>query len=234
MGHGINVTRIWEIDFFRGIAIILMVLFHLLYDLAVFFNFSIKYETGLIYYMGKMAASLFIIVAGISCSFSTNNAKRGIKLIVLGMLVYLVTFVFVPGSNIIFGILQFLGLSMLLYSLINKLSSYLLFIFGTTVIILNYSISAISMKNNWLAPIGLLGPQFSSVDYYPIIPWFGLFIYGVVFSKLFYREKRSLFKFDLRNNLLSSLGRHSLLIYLLHQPIILFIIFMIYKLTKIL
>ena len=232
MVHGVNQTRIWEIDFFRGIAIILMVIFHLLYDLAVFYNFSIKYETGLIYYTGKIAASLFIIVAGISCSFSKNNAIRGIKLIGLGMLIYIVTSVFVPGSNIIFGILQFLGLSMLLYSLINKLGLYQLFILGTTVIILNSFISVISLKNNWLVPIGLLGPQFSSVDYYPIIPWFGLFIYGVVFSKLFYREKRSLFKFDLSNNLLGLLGRHSLLIYLLHQPIILLILFLIDILIK--
>ena len=224
----VNQTRIWEIDFLRGIAIILMVIFHLLYDLSVFCDFPIDYKTGIVFYTGKIAASLFIIVAGISCSFSKNNAIRGIKLIVLGMLIYIITSVFVPAANIIFGILQFLGFSMLLYYFVNKLGPYQLLVLGTALIILDSTVSGLSMKNNWLAPIGLVSSQFSSVDYYPIIPWFGLFIYGIVFSKFFYREKRSLFEFDLSNNCLGFLGRHSLMIYLIHQPI-LFIIILSYK-----
>ncbi|ACV62899.1 protein of unknown function DUF1624 [Desulfofarcimen acetoxidans DSM 771] len=226
-------NRIWEIDFIRGIAIILMIIFHLLYDLAVFYNFPINIQTGIIYYTGKIAASLFIVVAGVSCSFSKNNLKRGTLLISLGMLIYLLTAVFVPGSNIIFGILQFLGLSMLLSPLVNRLDPCPLFVIGSIIIISKVYISDLTIGNSWFCPVGLPGPQFSSIDYYPLIPWFGPFLYGIAINKLFYREKHSLFKFSPpQKNLFCFLGQHSLLIYLVHQPVLLLILFLIYTLGK--
>jgi len=219
--------RIWEIDLLRGIAIVLMMVFHLLFDLAEFYHFPFDYSRGLIYYTGKTSASLFILVAGASCSTSRNNLRRGLKVFSLGILIFAVTAVLLPGSNMFFGILPFLGVSMILFPLFQKLPGYTLIAAGTAVLLAGQLASRLTMPNNWLAPIGLLGRTFSAADYYPVFPWFGVFLYGVACSKLLYRKKKSLFKIDLNKNPLVLLGRHSLLVYLVHQPLILTILFFI-------
>jgi uncharacterized membrane protein len=83
------------------------------------------------------------------------------------------------------------------------------------------------MGNNLLAPLGLLGKGFSSADYFPIIPWLGPFLIGVGLSKTVYREPRSIMPFMVPNNPISAAGRHSLLIYIAHQPIILGILYVV-------
>ena len=219
--------RIWELDFFRGLAILLMVIFHLIYDLNAFYQIPIQYDQGPVYYIGKVAAGLFIFVAGISCSLSRNNLKRGIKLVLWGMVITLVTSVTVPGSNIIFGILHFLGVSILLYPLFKQLNHPLMLLLGTVIILSGIFLDNIIMSNNWLAPLGLLSGNFYSVDYYPLIPWFGLFLYGVAGGQILYRDRKSHFHFRPKNSVLSTLGTHSLFIYLIHQPVLLLFLYLI-------
>ncbi|MHB1042702.1 MAG: heparan-alpha-glucosaminide N-acetyltransferase [Eubacteriales bacterium] len=223
--------RVWEIDIFRGIAIILMVFFHLIYDLAEFHGVPVVYDHGPVYFAGKTAASLFIMVAGISSTLSRNNVKRGLKLVFLGFLIFIVTSIFVPGSNIIFGILQFLGVSMLLYPLFKNFNAYLVVLLGTAVILSGPYLFRITMPNNWLAPIGLLSRTFYSADYFPLFPWFGVFLYGIAMGKLLYKEKRSLLKLNAGGSPLVYLGRHSLFIYLVHQPVLLLVLLAVFQLN---
>ncbi|RYD05969.1 hypothetical protein N752_06905 [Desulforamulus aquiferis] len=165
--------RIWELDFFRGIAIIIMVLFHLLFDLNEFYNVPINYEQGLIYYSGKLAASIFIFISGISCTLSKNNLKRGLILLMIALVITIITAYAVPGSNIFFGILHFLGVSILLYSIIKNINPSFLFILGGIIILGGQYKNQLTMPNNLLAPVGLLGEPFYSMDYYPLIPGLG-------------------------------------------------------------
>jgi len=223
-----NNVRIWEIDFLRGIAILLMGFSHLIYDLNVFFKLPVGYQEGIGYYTGKVAASLFILIAGLSCSLSRNNLKRGLVLIGLGLLITLVTSIAVPGSNIVFGILHFLGVSILADHFFRDLAAWKLITMGTFIIIAGPYVSGVNMPNNFLVPLGLFEKNFSSFDYYPLIPWFGLFLYGMALFKLKYREKKSLFNIDLSNNLIVWLGQRALLIYLVHQPVILGILYLFF------
>lgn len=220
--------RVWEIDLLRGIAIILMVFFHLIYDLAEYHGVPVVYDNGPVYFTGKLAASLFIMVAGISCTLSRNNTKRGLKLILWGFVIFVVTSIFSPGSNIIFGILQFLGVSILLYPLFKNFNAYLLMLLGTAVILSGPYLYRITMPNNWLAPLGLLSQTFYSADYFPLFPWFGVFLYGSALGKLLYKQKRSLLKLDISGNPLVALGRHSLFIYLVHQPVLLLVLLFVF------
>lgn len=183
--------RLWEIDILRGIALVLMVFYHLLYDLNVFFTFNIAYNKGLFYLIGKSAAILFILVAGISSSFSKNNTLRGLKLIIWGYVIFLVTYIVVPGSNIVFGILQFLGVCLLLYPVFKKISPYVLAAAGTTIILTGEFTAQLSVGQNWLVPLGLREPSFSSADYFPLIPWLGVFLWGVSISKIVYKQKKA-------------------------------------------
>jgi uncharacterized membrane protein len=72
-----------------------------------------------------------------------------------------------------------------------------------------------------------MSSNFFSADYYPVFPWIGVFVYGIALSKILYREKKSLFKFNLKDNIISFAGKHSLLIYVVHQPIILLVLTLI-------
>lgn len=225
-----STSRIWELDFLRGLAILLMVFFHLMFDLNEFFQVPIPYEHGVVYFIGRLAAVLFILLAGISCSLSRNNLRRGMKILAWGLVVTLVTSIAVPGLNIFFGILHFLGTSILLYHLIHELRPSLLFILGVLTIATGYAFEQITMPNHLLAPLGLLGDDFYSADYYPLFPWFGLFLWGTAFGKCLYPSKSSLFPGKPAHHLLSYLGKHSLWIYLLHQPILLLVLYPIFAL----
>jgi len=227
MKQSVNHQRLWEIDVTRGIALVLMITYHLLYDLKEFFNFNIAYDQGWFYLIGKAAAVLFILVAGLSAAFSQKNPSRGLKLIGWGVVIFLVTSLAVPGSNIVFGILQFLGVCLLLYPLFKNMPPYLIAALGTAFLLSGDFTAQVAMHQNWLAPLGFRTPSFSSVDYFPLIPWLGVFLWGAAVSKLVYRQKKSLFKTG--NHLfrpLATVGRHTLSIYLLHQPILLVVLYL--------
>lgn len=212
--------RIWELDFFRGIALMAMVYFHVVYDMREFFNFSIRYEAGMNFYIGKFSVILFILISGISCSLSRSNAKRGLKLLGVALLVSLFSYIYNPGFVIKFGIIHFFAASMLLYPLINRLNTLFLFAFGTVIIALNTYTSKISVSNDVLFPFGVTSPGFVSSDYYSLIPWLGLFFYGIALGRILYKNRVSLFGFEIGNNPISFFGRHTLILYVIHQPLI--------------
>lgn len=220
-------SRIWEIDFFRGIAIMLMVIFHIVFDLSDLYNFPYAYDRGIFYFVGKAAAILFMLIAGISCSFSRNNIKRGIKVFALAMAITLATYLFMRDLTIKFGILHFLGICMILYPLLKKMNRNWLLIGGTLSIAAGNYMSKAVMPFDFLFPIGLTSSNFTSGDYYPIFPWIGMFMFGIVAGKILYSKKKSLFKSQAPDNPVMFMGRHSLLIYIVHQPIILLILKML-------
>jgi len=226
MGEGFNHKRIWEIDFFRGIALILMIIFHVVFDLKEFAHVSVNYVSGFYYYIGKSAGILFILLAAISCHFSKSNTKRGLQILGMGLVITLVSHLFNPSYGIKFGILHFLGTSIIIYPLFKDINKWLLLIFGTIIIILGNYFKLINMPFDYLFIFGLSSELFISADYYPLLPWFGVFLYGIFISKLLYREKKSLFSFLPRFNFVSYLGRHTFSIYLIHQPLIILLIWL--------
>lgn len=223
--------RAWEIDYLRGIAIILMILFHLIFDLTEFYNHSIPYLSGFWYYEGKMAAILFIFVSGISSNFSERNLQRGVKVFGFGMLLSVVTFIPFPQDFIKFGILHFFGISMIIYHFIRKLDRKYLLLIAVAAIIVGNIFDKMTVSVPYLFPIGLLNNSFSSLDYYPLLPWIGVFLFGAVIGKTFYKKRESIFKFEAPSiKILSYHSQHSILIYLLQQPILLALLYIIHKL----
>lgn len=222
-------SRIRELDILRGIALLCMIFFHLIYDLNYYYHMPVSYDSGFIYYLGKGAATLFIFISGISCTLTRSNFKRGIILFFWALLVTASTSVAVPGSNIFFGILHLLAVSILLFPIFSKINPYLLLLLGTLVIVTGFFMTGITMPNNLLSPIGLLGETFYSADYYPLFPWFGPFLYGIALGKLKYRHQKGLVPFNPgQKNFLDLLGQHSLTIYLLHQPVLLAMLYTIF------
>jgi uncharacterized membrane protein len=213
-------VRIWELDFFRGIALIFMIYFHTVYDLKEFYYWPISYETGINFYIGKLSAILFILISGVSTHLSKNTVKRGLRVLLYAMVLTVVSHLFNPYYGVKFGILHFLGLSMIISPLFKNINKYLQIIIGIVIISFGDFMVHISTPYTFLFPLGIMGPGFLSSDYYPLIPWLGVFLIGMSLGKFLYTNKRSLFSFTLEDNLISKAGQNTLIIYLIHQPTI--------------
>lgn len=213
-------TRIWEIDFLRGLAIILMVLFHLIVDLRDFFGYAIEYLTGFWFYVGKLSAIMFISTAGISATLSRNTLKHGLQIFLWGMVLTVITYFYNPLTYIRFGILHLLGFSIVSYHLIAWLRPVRLFVAALMLMIIGCLLVPLPTTSPYLFPLGFVTATFASLDYYPIVPWYGVFLLGVAVGKVVYSMKKSRFHRPFFTPI-SRLGQHSLMIYLVHQPILL-------------
>lgn len=219
--------RVWEIDLLRGIALILMIYFHIIYDMDELFSYNVSYESSINWYIGKASGTLFIFVSGISSYLSGNNFKRALKILGIALIITIATHLFNSDLGIKFGILHFLGTSILLSIGLRKINSIVLVLLGTLLIFLGPAVARATVEHNWFFPLGFSTGNFISSDYYPLIPWFGVFLYGLAAGRIFYQEKKSLFSYIIKDNILSYAGRKTLLIYLIHQPAIMITLYLI-------
>ena len=229
-------ARIWEVDFLRGLSIILMVGYHLLYDLGEmvglgsFLGFSTNLSTRAWTIAQYFFAGLFVVLSGISSTLSRGNVRRGLKLLAVALLVTAATFVFDRSSTILFGILHCLAVSILVYGLFFKnAGAAACAAAGAAVIGISIAIPAVlkgvPIRFDWLLPFGIHSPTLSSFDYFPLFPWFGIFLIGSALGKSVYAAKRSPISRRLPVTFVNIAGRHSLLIYIVHQPIILAVLY---------
>src|SRR5690554_5523073 len=93
-------NRVWEIDLLRTVAIILLVVFHLVYDLNEFAGLDVNYWSGFWYWVGRAAAWTFIFLSGISSGFSRNTIKRGIRVFGFGIVITMATYFFLGEQYI--------------------------------------------------------------------------------------------------------------------------------------
>lgn len=218
-------TRIREIDVLRALAILLMIVFHAVYDLAVFGNVPLSYTDGAWFYVGKASAILFILLSGLSTTLGRAHRRRAAQVWAAALGVTLATYLFSPGNYVRFGILHFLGTGMLLYPLLQRLSPPLLTMVSTLILLATPAITNISGHpySSLLLPLGIMPSGFMSMDYYPLFPWLSIFVLGVAIGKVLYTSRLPLCNLPdtpaLR--LIEGCGRHSLPIYLLHQPVLL-------------
>lgn len=230
--------RFWEIDFLRGIAIIMMIIFHFLWNLNYFYKFNIILSSGFWKIFQITAACLFLFLVGISLTISNikknvkykKYLKSGLKIFSFGLIITLVTIFIFPNSFVIFGILHLIGISIIISYIFRKFK-YVNLILGISFIIIGNILKNYVVNFNWLIFLGLRPNIFSSVDYFPIFPWFGMILIGLFFGKILYSTNKRNFKLkNLSENpiikVLCFLGKKSLIIYLLHQ-IVLYGIFFI-------
>ncbi|HDK26202.1 MAG TPA: DUF1624 domain-containing protein [Candidatus Atribacteria bacterium] len=240
--------RFWEIDFLRGIAIIMMVLYHLLYNLHYFAYYNVNVYSGFWMYFARTTATLFIFLVGLSLSISFSRAKqlssrvtmetklflkylrRGLKVFSWGLIITSITWVFLREGFVIFGILHLIGISIILAYPFLKLRYWNLLI-GLFCIFIGAYLKSFVFNFCWLSWLGFRPAKFYTVDYFPLLPWFGVVLIGIFFGNLFYPDYSR--KFQLADfsslsgvKMLCFLGKHSLLIYLLHQPIIIAVLYL--------
>lgn len=229
--------RFWEIDTLRGIAIIFMITFHVFFDLGYFGIFPSISENISLSLIGKIAFILFLFLSGVSLSLSRSKAlsrwqkpafskylKRGLYIFGYGLVITAVTKIYFEDGFIIFGILHLIGVSIIIsYPLLRFIK--LNVILGIAVLIAGFIISVLNLPFPWLLWIGLKPENFYTLDYFPIFPYYGLVLLGIAYGNYFYKSYKRRFTLpDLSRNyfikFLEFMGRHSLFIYLLHQPVI--------------
>lgn len=230
--------RIWEIDFLRGLSIILVVCYHLLYDLGAyvgvqrFFGFSTDLTTVAWTIAQYFFAGLFIVLSGTSSTLTRSNVRRGLRLLAVSLLVTAITYVFDPASAVWFGILQLLAVSILIFGAVfEKAKPVACAVWGVFVLglgaALHFVKKGMTIRFDWLLPFGIHSPDYSSFDYFPLIPWFGIFLIGAAMGKSVYAPRQSLLPWDLPQTFVNAAGRHSLLIYIAHQPVILAVLYVL-------
>lgn len=221
-----------EIDVLRAAAVVLMVVFHLVYDLNKFAGLNINYQAPLWLLIGKASALLFIFISGLSSGFSRSSAKRGLKVLFYGMGITVATYLVVKDEYVRFGILHFLGVTMILSSIFLQLPKWTLWGLAGFSVLLGFWFKDRVLKTSLLLPLGLMNDGFRSIDYYPIFPYLAVTIMGIITYKTFY-DQRSIrniplpFKYELNSKLIQWVSRKSLGIYLVHQPILLAIVLMV-------
>ena len=154
--------------------------------------------------------------------------KRGLKIFGLGMLITLVSWIYLAEGFIIFGALHCIGIS-IIFAYYFLHIRYLNLLIGVICIFTGVILKTITFDFYWLLWLGFKPSQFYTVDYFPLLPWFGVVLIGIFLGNSLYPHYKRIFKLKnlLKLKIIKSvclLGQRSLIIYFLHQPIILIII----------
>lgn len=209
--------RIWELDALRGICILGMLVFHLIYDITQLYGLITWRLPDWLTVVAEVGGGVFILLSGLCVTLGSHPVKRGLIVFACGMACTLATWAF--GMTIRFGILHCLGICMLLWPLCRKLSNRALTLLGLLILVTGWYIYRfdVTTQLRFMYPLGITYPGFSSGDYYPLIPCLGWFLLGSVLGRTLYRNQTSLLPG--RASFLELCGRHSLIIYLVHQPL---------------
>ena len=217
--------RVSWLDGWRGTALYLMLLYHLLFDFYMFgwmgWDQIMSWPLVL---MEKYIAYSFILCAGISATLTRSNVRRG--LITLAAAVPVTAASFVVGAPILFGVLQFLGLAMLIYAavggLVRRVPLRLAPVLWLALFVLFHVLTdRVLVDVKWLFWLGFRYPGYISYDHFPVLPYIFLFFLGSWMGQLLaaYGDRLPLLR-RTAPRWLTVPGSHTLWIYLLHQPVL--------------
>ncbi len=221
-------NRLYFLDFLRGTLLLIMVIYHYLFNLSYFFNYPVNLDVFFLKIIPPVFSSCFLLVSGYSSNLSRNSFNRGLYVLFWGMIITIVTFLFIPEAPVYFGILHCIGIMMIFSNYLKQKSDKYLIITGLIVFLLSFITKEIQSGNNLFLFLGITSNSFASLDYYPIIPHGSFFIFGIFLG----RKKIPAFFYKNPENkigeVLTLAGKNSLKVYLLHQPLF----FVIYYLIK--
>lgn len=232
--------RYHMLDFLRGICILLVVWYHTVYNLSEIFGgeYAFFRHRGMGIFRDCFV-SVLIVLAGISCSLTRSNLRRGIKTLLLGLAITAVTAIAMPSQKILFGILHFFGCAMLLWALCGKWMEKIPAIPGAAVCVVLffllqdlYAGSTGMFRSFFFYVLGFRTGHYSA-DYYPILPWIFLFLAGGLMGRYF-REERVPAIFE-KNPVppLAWLGRHTMPVYIVHQPVIYGVMYVLFEILHV-
>ena len=237
MGSASHRPRRQGLDTLRGLALISMILYHASWDLVYLFGVDWPwYSSSGAFFWQQAICWTFILLSGYCFHLGRRRMRRGWMAFGGGAVVTAVTLIAMPDMPVLFGVLTFLGSATLLTIPMDKLLKKIPAVPGL----------ALSFAFFWLfrevnsgflgfEPLGLVSlPEglyaslftaylgfppagFRSSDYFPLLPWSFLFWTGYFLYRLRLGEPRRTLP---QIPVVTWMGRHSLVIYMLHQPVV--------------
>ena len=223
--------RFAEVDMLRGTAVIAMIIYHFFFDLTFFTPYKFAVTQGAWYVFARSIAITFLAVVGMAMWLKYKKtktykpfAKRAAQILAAAMLVTAATYIVLPQQYVRFGILHLIGVSILLgypflrYQLLTILTAI-------TTILAGFYTKTLTGTYATLV-FGAMPKGFTTFDYFPLLPWFGVVLLGISLGQWLYPQgKRKYVWLNLKENkVLCWCGKHALILYLIHQPILVAII----------
>lgn len=232
------------LDTLRGITLISMIAYHFVWDLVYIAGIDWNwFRSGFAYVWQQSICWTFILLSGFCWALGRRRLKRGLLVLGAGILTSLVTWIFTYDERITFGVLTFLGVAALLLIPLDWILIKVPAGIGTFLCIFLFfltkgvnegylgmgAVRVAGLPENWyekgyaMTFLGFTDTGFYSADYFSLFPWIFLFLTGYFLYKLACRKDiLNLISMKIPPMPFSAIGRHSLLIYLLHQPMIYF------------
>lgn len=226
------------LDELRGLDLVSMMLYHACWDLVFLFDVNMRWYAGTPGRLWQQTICwVFILLSGFCAPFGRYMLRRGTVVFGAGAVVTLATLVFMPEGRVIFGVLTFLGAAMLLTGVLEPLLKKVMPAVGLAVSAVLFAVCypvglgwvglggwklmlpQSLYANYFTAFLGFYPDWFYSADYFGLLPWLFLFWARYYLHKAVGRRRME----PLRRPVCPALGwmgRHSLLLYLLHQPVI--------------
>ena len=234
-------VRYHLLDGIRGIVLISMIAYHFSWNMVYMYGakWSWYRSTGA-YIWQQSICWTFIILSGFCWSMGKQPLKRGIMVFGGGLLVTAVTLAVMPQNRVVFGVLTCIGSCMLLLipleKILKKVPEEIGLFLSMCLFLITRNVNRgclgfesfkwVALPRTWYrnlltAYIGMPGPGFFSTDYFSVIPWVFLFVTGYFLFAVC--KKYNWLRFGILQKKIpfaDYLGKRSLLVYLLHQPII--------------
>lgn len=228
------------LDNLRGITLISMILYHGMWDLVYMFQVDAEWYLSRGAYIWQQSICwTFIVLSGFCWSLGRRKLRRALEVLAVSTIISLVTVFLMPDNLILFGVLSTIGTGMLVMipadRILRKVNPYigLFCAFGLFVLTRNVNDGMLGFESfRWIhlpkawyanfftAYLGFPPKSFWSCDYFSVFPWVFLYVTGY-FGYQICQKRQCMEVFRGKQfPLIAWLGRHSLIVYALHQPMI--------------
>lgn len=238
--EGPSSSRVGIYDAVRGFSVISMVLFHLCYDLKFIEGMDLAWFAPPLQDIWRCSISwTFVFVAGCMFQHSRDNLRRAVKYGLVALVIWVVTTIAAVDVPINFGIIYCMAACTLATRLLDALGvrpagpAAALLLLATFLALqglqhgrvwlfgIGAQVPEALYSTPWLSWLGFPGPHFSSGDYYPLLPYLLLYLAGDAMASSWKSSGYPTWAREAHAPLLSLTGKHALLVYVLHQPILL-------------
>jgi uncharacterized membrane protein len=219
--------RLHALDFTRGIACLSMPIFHTVYNLYVVGLIDSPWTRHTFWQVYQvLGLGTFVLVSGMAFTISTRNKvnwlrlyKRALKLGAIALAISIVTYIAMPERFVRFGVLHFFATTIILAPLLRPLRLWLVAP-GLLIIAIGFVVTKAGLyPEPWLYITGLMSERPRSMDYIPLVPWFGVFLLGMGLANLLPTTfKKTAAKPWMKP--IIWLGQHSLSFYIIHQIVV--------------
>lgn len=221
-------SRYLVIDFIRGLAILAMMVYHFGFDLnmqgiiAQDLNNSITWQIA-----RSLILGIFLFVAGFSMALAASQTvkqrlKRLARIFGCAMLVSMMSYFMFPESWIYFGVLHFVVIASLICWILMRYEK-LLFPLAIAFLVIGLFYQSSMFDQPLLQWLGMMTHKPLTEDYVPMLPWLGVMIIGIIIGQWSLTNTHHWLLASTPNAALNPvqwLGQHSLVTYMLHQPIL--------------